>query len=55
MVAYRFANARELCGVDSVFSGLSFEDMNSMLDYAINTTNTGREQNESPLEQIIKL
>jgi len=54
LIAYQFASIRELCGVDSVFTGLSFEDFNTMLAYSLNITSSQREQNISPLESIIK-
>ena len=54
-VAYRFANIREICASNSVFSALAFEDMNSMLDASLNMTLMEKEQKISPLEQLIKM
>lgn len=53
-VAYRFANIREVCASNSVFTALAFEDMNSMLDASLNMTQQEKDQKISPLEQIIK-
>ena len=53
-VAYRFANIREICATNSVFTALAFEDMNSMLDASLNMTQKEKDQKISPLEQIIK-
>lgn len=55
MVDYVFENIRGICASSSVFSALAFEDMNYMLDSALNMVMTGQEQLESPLEPIIKL
>ena len=54
-IAYQFANIRDICGSDSVFAALTFEDMNAMLDSSLNMTIKGSTQNDSPLEQIIKM
>lgn len=54
-IAYTFIKTREICAADSVFSGLSFEDMNSMLDSSLNMTKDRRSQTISPLEQIMKM
>ncbi|MCM1218305.1 MAG: hypothetical protein NC548_27785 [Lachnospiraceae bacterium] len=54
-VDYVFENVRGICASTSVFSALAFEDMNYMLDAALNMVMSNREQEESPLEPIIKL
>ncbi len=54
-VDYRFTNARAICASQSIFGALSFEDQNYMIDYSLNTTATGRQQTDTPLEKIIKL
>jgi hypothetical protein len=54
-IAYQFANMRDICGADSVFAALTFEDMNTMLDSSLNMTMNGDSQNLSPTEQIIKM
>lgn len=54
-IAYQFANMRDICASDSVFSAITFEDMNSMLDASLNMTTNGVSQNQSPTEQIIKM
>lgn len=52
-VAYTFANIREICASNSVFSALSFEDMNAMLDASLNMTADDKVQQISPLEKIL--
>ena len=54
-VEYVFQDVRTICANTSVYAALSFEDMNFMLDSALNATLSNREQIESPLEPIIKL
>lgn len=54
-VDYVFENIRGICASNSVFSALAFEDMNFMLDSALNMVMANRTQKESPLEPIIKL
>lgn len=53
-VSYIFTNIRNVCAANSVFSALTFEDMNAMLDASLNTTSTGREQKISPMEQVTR-
>lgn len=53
-VAYRFANIREVCATNSVFTAIAFEDMNSMLDASLNMTQKEKDQKISPVEQVIK-
>lgn len=52
---YVFESIRGICASNSVFSALAFEDMNFMLDSALNMVMSEREQKVSPLEPIIKL
>lgn len=52
--SYIFTNIRNVCAANSVFSALTFEDMNAMLDASLNATSTGREQKISPMEQITR-
>ena len=54
-VDYRFTTVRTICASQSIFGGLSFEDINYMIDYSLNTTTSQRDQMGSPLEQIIKM
>lgn len=53
-VAYKFIGIRQICASDSVYTAISFEDMNSMLDASLNMTQKEKDQNISPLEKIIK-
>ena len=53
-VGYEFVGIRQICASNSVFTALSFEDMNSMLDSSLNITQKEKDQKVSPVEQIIK-
>lgn len=55
MTDYAFINFREICANSSVLAALAFEDMNSMLDSALNMTREEREQSISPLEQMLTI
>lgn len=52
---YATANVRQITSYNSVFSGLTFEDMDQMRIDGINTTNYKRKQTISPIEEIIKM
>lgn len=54
-VSYQFMNSRDLCAASGVFSAISFEDMNAMIDSSINMTTTGAQQEYSPISDIIYL
>lgn len=54
-VSYQFMSSRDLCAVSGVFPAISFEDMNAMIDSSINMSKSGKEQNHSPVEDIIYL
>lgn len=54
-VSYQFMTSRELCADSGVFSSISFEDMNAMIDNSINITTSGKPQERSPIEDIIYL
>lgn len=54
-VSYQFMNSRDLCAVSGVFSSISFEDMNAMIDNSINITSQKKTQEHSPIEDIIYL
>lgn len=55
MTDYVFVNFREICANSSVLAALAFEDMNSMLDSALNMTREEKEQSISPLEQMLTI
>lgn len=55
MTDYTFVNFREICANSSVLAALAFEDMNSMLDSALNMTREEKEQSISPLEQMLTI
>lgn len=52
---YLAANARAVCANNSTFSALTFEDIDSMLVSAINKSRYNKKENESPVEQIIRV
>lgn len=54
-VSYQFMTSRDLCAVSGVFSSISFEDMNAMIDNSINITKSGKPQQGSPIEDLIYL
>ena len=54
-VSYQFMGSRDMCAVSGVFSSISFEDINSMIDNSINITSQGKHQEHSPIEDIIYL
>ena len=53
--AYQRANIRQICAWNSTFAGLTFEDMDSMITFAINTKRYGKQETKSPIEKIIKM
>lgn len=55
MYRYHRANIREVCSKDSVFSALTFEDMDSMLTSSLNMSNYDKKQSVSPIEKIVKM
>ena len=48
-------NTRSVSANNSTFSGLTFEDIDTMLVYAVNKKRYNKTENESPIEQIIKV
>ena len=52
---YISANSREVCANNSTFSALTFEDIDTMLVTSINKSRYKRKENESPVEQIIRV
>lgn len=52
---YILANARTVCANNSTFSGMTFEDIDSMTVSAVNKKRYNRTENESPVEQIIRV
>ena len=52
---YKPANSREICANNSTFSALTFEDIDTMLVTSINKSRYKRKENESPVEQIIRV
>lgn len=52
---YVMKRVREVCQYTSTFTGLTFEDMNSMITTSLNRTRSKETEAYSPLEDIIKL
>lgn len=52
---YSLANARTVCANNSTFSALTFEDVDTMLVYAIDGKRRNRKENISPLEKLIQI
>ena len=52
---YYLSNARSVCANSSTFSALTFEDIDTMLVYAINKKRYNKAENDSPLESIINI
>lgn len=52
---YRTANIREVSALNSVFTGIVFENMDQMINSGINITRYKKKQTISPVEKIIKM
>ena len=52
---YTMASIRQICQWTSTFTGLWFEDFDSMVTTSLNRTREKVEEAESPLEKIIKM
>lgn len=52
---YQAANARVVSANNGTFSGLIFEDQDTMLVSAVNKKRYNKKENESPLEKIIRV
>lgn len=52
--AYIPVNARTLTKYSSTFAGVTFEDFDTMVTNGININRSGRKENASPIEEIIK-
>ena len=55
MFDYVMNNIRAICQYTSTFTGLTFEDMDSMITTSLNRTKTKGNESSSPLEDLIKL
>ena len=51
---YLMVNARTLSKYSSTFASISFEDFDTMVTNGANTAKSSKEQNTSPIEEIIK-
>lgn len=52
---YVTASIRQICQYTSTFNALIYEDFDSMVTASINRCREGKEEQESPLEKIIKM
>jgi hypothetical protein len=53
--AYNAIRIRDVCAHDSVFSALTFEDMDTMITTSLNMSKQNKKQNISPIEKIVKM
>lgn len=53
--AYTNVNNRTVCSMNSTFSALTFEDIDSMITSSINKNRYGRNQAYTPVEELIKV
>lgn len=51
---YATANVRQITKINSNFTGVTFEDVDTMLVAGVNRTNSNGSENVSPMEQIMK-
>ncbi len=52
---YMSASIRQICQYNSTFTGIIYEDIDSMITSAINRNRNGKEEGETPMEKIIKM
>ena len=52
---YEMASIREICRYQSTFAGITFEDMDSMITSSLNKTRYNKEEQDSPLEVLLKM
>ena len=55
MYDYVMNNIRQICQYTSTFTGLTFEDIDTMITTSLNRTRNHGEEAYSPIEEIIKL
>lgn len=53
--SYTAVNMRTICAKNSVFSAITFEDMDQMITSSLNMVNYDKKQIQSPIEKIIKM
>ena len=49
------ASIRQICQYNSTFTGIIYEDIDSMITSAINRNRNGKEEGDTPMEKIIKM
>lgn len=54
-LGYKTLNTRQICARTSVFTALASEDPDVMITSSLNMTASGRKQNISPVEKVIKM
>lgn len=52
---YKMVSARQVCQYTSTFTGVTFEDIDSMITSSLNRTRNKTPEKPSPLEDIIKM
>ena len=52
---YMSASIRQICQYNSTFTGIIYEDIDSMITSAINRNRNGKEEGETPMEKIVKM
>lgn len=52
---YKMASVRQICQFTSTFTGVTFEDIDSMITSSLNRTRNKLEEKPSPIEKIIKM
>ena len=52
---YMSASIRQICQYNSTFTGIIYEDIDSMITSAINRNRNGKEEGDTPMEKIIKM
>lgn len=52
---YEMASIRRICQLTSTFTGVTFEDFDSSVTMSLNRARDGKEEAESPLEELFKL
>lgn len=52
---YQMMSIRQICQYSSTFTSLIFEDFDSMVTSSINRCREGKEEQDSPLEKVIKM
>lgn len=52
---YKMVSVRQICQFTSTFTGITFEDIDSMITSSLNRARNKTEEKPSPIEKIIKM